>query len=236
MYKTTTSKRGFTLIELLVVIAIIAILAAILFPVFAKAREKARQSSCASNLKQLGLGFMQYNQDWDESMPPAATVGKNGTGSYPWCQAATGLAGVYTADANCPDTISSYLKSTQILRCSSASMAQKWQYGFNTYLGGIAMAKSFRPSEHILLADSKNVATPDNSYAIPAAACSGFNTTDATATVTGREGIHSGMINVAFVDGHVKNFKPETLDIANVTANKPSAGYTIASYYWNQAN
>jgi len=64
---TTWTRSGFTLIELLVVIAIIAILAAILFPVFAKAREKARQVSCLSNLKQMGLGYMQYVQDYDES-------------------------------------------------------------------------------------------------------------------------------------------------------------------------
>jgi prepilin-type N-terminal cleavage/methylation domain-containing protein len=61
---------GFTLIELLVVIAIIAILAAILFPVFARARENARRASCQSNLKQIGLGIMQYTQDYDERMPP----------------------------------------------------------------------------------------------------------------------------------------------------------------------
>jgi prepilin-type N-terminal cleavage/methylation domain-containing protein len=61
--------KGFTLIELLVVIAIIAILAAILFPVFAKAREKARQTSCLSNMKQLGLAFQMYATDWDETMP-----------------------------------------------------------------------------------------------------------------------------------------------------------------------
>jgi prepilin-type N-terminal cleavage/methylation domain-containing protein/prepilin-type processing-associated H-X9-DG protein len=62
-------KQGFTLIELLVVIAIIALLAAILFPVFARARENARRASCLSNLKQLGLGFLQYSQDYDESYP-----------------------------------------------------------------------------------------------------------------------------------------------------------------------
>src|SRR5258708_467464 len=62
-------RRGFTLIELLVVIAIIAILAAILFPVFAQAREKARQASCTSNLKQIGLAFRMYIQDYDERFP-----------------------------------------------------------------------------------------------------------------------------------------------------------------------
>ena len=72
--------RGFTLIELLVVIAIIAILAAILFPVFAQARNKARQTACLSNLKQLGTGFAMYTQDYDETMPiwTSNACGSNG--------------------------------------------------------------------------------------------------------------------------------------------------------------
>src|SRR5688500_6579567 len=77
-------RNGFTLIELLVVIAIIAILAAILFPVFARARENARRSSCQSNMKQLGLGMMQYTQDYDEKLPCGVYQGVNGTNGQGW--------------------------------------------------------------------------------------------------------------------------------------------------------
>jgi prepilin-type N-terminal cleavage/methylation domain-containing protein/prepilin-type processing-associated H-X9-DG protein len=94
-------RRGFTLIELLVVIAIIAILAAILFPVFAKAREKARQSSCLSNLKQIGLAVLSYAQDYDESYPLAAT-------------GAAGTARVFYFQALMP-----YMKNKQIWKCPS---------------------------------------------------------------------------------------------------------------------
>ena len=93
---SNTKRHGFTLIELLVVIAIIAILAAILFPVFAKAREKARQISCLSNMKQLGLGFIQYNQDNDELFTGSDFYGQGWAEKiYPYVKS----AGVYI----CPD-------------------------------------------------------------------------------------------------------------------------------------
>src|SRR5688572_18777417 len=76
-------KQGFTLIELLVVIAIIAILAAILFPVFARARENARRASCQSNLKQIGLGIAQYSQDYDEKLTPCYDS-QTSASSLPW--------------------------------------------------------------------------------------------------------------------------------------------------------
>lgn len=84
MSHQAVKSKGFTLIELLVVIAIIAILAAILFPVFARARENARRSSCMSNLKQQGLGVMQYTQDYDEKYPAAYYYkdNNNSTGGY----------------------------------------------------------------------------------------------------------------------------------------------------------
>ena len=78
----TRRDHGFTLIELLVVIAIIAILAAILFPVFAKAREKSRQTSCLSNLKQLALAMAQYAQDYDEVLPRTNNVCPSGPPYY----------------------------------------------------------------------------------------------------------------------------------------------------------
>jgi len=103
------TKTGFTLIELLVVIAIIAILAAILFPVFAKVREKARQTSCASNMRQLGLGVLQYIQDYDEKFPAVWDNRSN--------------IGAGEKDINWAQEIYPYVNSIQVYVCPSNTSA-----------------------------------------------------------------------------------------------------------------
>ena len=102
--------RAFTLIELLVVIAIIAILAAILFPVFARARENARRTSCASNLKQIGLGIIQYAQDFDGYMPPA---------TLPQSDSSSGGCTTGTPVYSWPTLMFAYVKSEQVFVCPS---------------------------------------------------------------------------------------------------------------------
>ncbi len=113
----TKTRSAFTLIELLVVIAIIAILAAILFPVFARARENARRSSCQSNLKQIGLGVMQYTQDYDERFPQTVQVVSMGQG---WVQ-----------------MIQPYTKSFQVFQCPSESTTgTTWTDSSQAYYAG----------------------------------------------------------------------------------------------------
>ncbi len=119
------SARGFTLIELLVVIAIIAILAAILFPVFARARENARRTSCLSNLKQIGLGMMQYSQDFDEKFPTIRNL-------------TTGQSGFYTWDA----AIMPYVKSKQVFMCPSVPSLNTRAYSMNWWVAGSAQHPS----------------------------------------------------------------------------------------------
>ena len=108
-------RRGFTLIELLVVIAIIAILAAILFPVFAKAREKARQTSCLSNVKQIMVGVLSYVQDYDEQLP---------LGTSYWYSPGGGGAATMTDPWLWSDLLQPYVKNAQIFACPSDSNNQ----------------------------------------------------------------------------------------------------------------
>lgn len=155
------SHKAFTLIELLVVIAIIALLAAILFPVFARAREQARRSSCANNLKQIGLGVLQYNQDFDEIYFPA--------------EVAIGTAG----GATLVTRLKPYTKSIQPFVCPSGSKnltppgninsrldfmwvstgagwfePTRGHYGFNLNLNALSMADVRSSAATVMLFDS----------------------------------------------------------------------------------
>ena len=155
MLPTSTShndRSGFTLIELLVVIAIIAILAALLFPVFAKVREKARQTSCASNEKQLGLAFTQYIQDNDEMFP-------SGNTSVP-SDAGQGWAG----------QIYPYVKSTAVYRCpDDSTTSPNISYGYNRNLASQSQAVLHAPAGTVL---SFEVAGINADPTIPAEAVS----------------------------------------------------------------
>ncbi|MCW3094478.1 MAG: prepilin-type N-terminal cleavage/methylation domain [Chthonomonadaceae bacterium] len=158
MSQNSSSRRpasGFTLIELLVVIAIIAILAAILFPVFAQAREKARQTSCMSNLKQLGTSVIMYVQDYDETFPSgrvsqtdtaAQLAAHHGQGWGGQVYAYVKSAGVY----KCPDD------STQTIAASGATPALTpvsylFNYNIPTYASAIAAQNA--PASTVLLAE-----------------------------------------------------------------------------------
>lgn len=140
------ARKGFTLIELLVVIAIIAILAAILFPVFARAREQARKTSCLSNMKQIGLGASMYKEDYDstyaESRVSRATIDGAGCdlpfGAYVGAPHITcwGIRLYYPGTGNTthqlagyPLRIFPYVKNAQIFRCPSDNLVDRWISG-----------------------------------------------------------------------------------------------------------
>lgn len=177
-------RRGFTLIELLVVIAIIAILAAILFPVFARAREKARQTSCLSNAKQLIVAWMSYAQDYDERVLPDGTF--VGYGLYP-------TAPYWDA------ILLPYVKNYDVYRCASASGGTR-NFRYNAVRGGSmlnpqipqTLAQMDTPSTIVILVDTPYAGTFNtlNGWSVR-------NDGDIVAT-------HNGGANMGFADGHAK--------------------------------
>lgn len=212
-------RKGFTLIELLVVIAIIAILAAILFPVFARARENARRSSCLSNMKQIGLGLMMYTQDYDEKYPLYAFKDASLTWKFSWAS-----------------VIYPYVNSTQVFICPSAvqtgycyptlmqvnSYQYAGSYGYNyAYFGTWAtstrptvtsLAAVNSPSETIAIAESTalqvtSIVYPPSIWSNPATTC-GYVSGEFEKQLATR---HFDGTNITFADGHVKWLKKSAL-------------------------
>jgi len=218
--------RGFTLIELLVVIAIIAILAAILFPVFARAREKARQTQCLNNVRQMTTGVAMYAQDFDETLPLVAisvpsyympSGGRHTSGVMPW---------VIVLDP--------YIKNTQIFACPTA--AGGWDggdgdsnnvnlefnsltYGYSETLSNMAVGRVVYPAQTMCLADSST----DNYFIDTMATYHG------TAAVEGRDDIaalrHNDGANIGYIDGHAKWIKG-----TNIPLDGPTVG---DSRFWD---
>lgn len=222
-------QKGFTLIELLVVIAIIAILAAILFPVFAKAREKARQSSCASNLKQLGLAFNSYSQDYDEYIPANTyTLPSNTTAPH---------------DVKCgnniswwPNYLEPYIKNKGIYVCPSGNSAgcpvtTTRSYALNVTLVGCCgagrkMAEVTKPAETVLMTDNGmhylfGAGGRWYGYYVGApygdAPADSVNWPDNWTWVAYR---HNDGHNVLWVDGHVKWMRKRTMTYTSLLANQ----------------
>jgi len=190
-------RRAFTLIELLVVIAIIAILAAILFPVFARAREAARQSSCVSNLKQLGTSLMMYTQDFDEMLPGAAPYNAGSPYAH-WVLAWNNGAGQNTPQPGPfpvdQGALYSYVKNVQVYTCPSDSNAKikRLSYTMNAACHFQALAAARTVATTPLFVDES--ATLNDGYF-----AYGGNTGGDIPSL-----IHNEGANLCFLDGHVK--------------------------------
>jgi prepilin-type N-terminal cleavage/methylation domain-containing protein/prepilin-type processing-associated H-X9-DG protein len=184
------TRAAFTLIELLVVIAIIAILAAILFPVFAQAREKARQASCLSNVKQVTVGHLMYAQDYDEGLIGFYSGSDRKILLYPYIK-----QGTSNADRS----------SVDIWRCpSNATPTLSASYGFNVNTNWAFLSEFATVSETVLMADN---GLNDNKLPVTATHLwppSRFGSAGSESRPVAR---HSEFVTIGFLDGHAKAMK-----------------------------
>ena len=207
-------RNGFTLIELLVVIAIIAILAAMLFPAFSRARENARRASCQSNLKQLGIGFAMYTQDYDEKMP-GSVIGTAGNGTSGGWIYYTGMTNGANTAAFVPaqGSIYSYVKNSQIYVCpdDTVGSANKDSYAINGCIPNKSLSGFDDTALWMLLSEE----------------ATGGSSTDDGYQQIGDNGFsdrHFSGSDLAFVDGHVKWIKAEEITGNNYQTGGVSAG------------
>ncbi len=182
---------GFTLIELLVVMAIISILGAILFPVFSRAKEKARQTACMSNLRQLGAATMMYAQDYDGTYPMSAY-----------------LAGTCVATFNFQ--IEPYVKNRQLVQCPTEpeAMDQVAMFGFLPPCPGTPQYVSYSTNMSVIADGFMPPAKPVHESSIPRPADTivlyDGNVTDSYPRVQPVQPRHNGMFNANYADGHAR--------------------------------
>lgn len=220
------TQSGFTLIELLVVVAIIAIIAAMLFPVFARARENARRAACLSNLKQIGLGLMQYTQDYDEKYP-LQDGGPNVPPDYT-------IVNYSTFNINVPTWVGllqPYVKSWELFRCPSVpadTSALNVPNGNNAnsyYLSGVVAGRSMLvvPNPTQIVYSHENVVYANYSAARPIP----LATNPVTYWAWGRanyDDVHFKGGNLLYCDGHAKWKKKSAIGARDFGLNSSEVG------------
>lgn len=207
------TRRGFTLIELLVVIAIIAILAAILFPVFAQAKEAAKKTACLNNLKQIGLGAVMYAGDFDDHIVPYQIAGVGA--AILWCGEIRFGGGSIDATKG---LLAPYMKNKELKLCISAKempypLGPLSNYGYNGLLLRAHMAQFYpnlsnfeMPADTIFMGDAAAyVGAPYGMIKYPALYQPSWGTNNEEPTVHGRH--LGGAANLVWIDGHAKSMK-----------------------------